>query len=167
MSRRGVLGPRSLGLRLVRAIHDGGVNLSDMDDGLDDELNVRDFAHEAAHALSIGIPHGSWDRESIHEAVMELSDKAAVQNEVVARAVERIVCRRLRAPCFTPEKQAVIATWEAREHSYRAYGPEKRKLEALADMPDNVFMLRVREAAARRSTIRLTKQVLGLAGISL
>lgn len=74
--------------RLVTAIRARG---SDAED-------VRDAAHEACHALDVGLADG-WDRESIHAALMRRSiPSKALVYEVHARAVEQQVCRALRVP---------------------------------------------------------------------
>lgn len=68
-----------------------------------DPRDLRDAAHEACHALDFDVPAGQWDRESIHERAPTRSD--LVRAEVLARAVERIVCERLGQP-LTPDECA-------------------------------------------------------------
>jgi len=83
--------PSEIADRILRLVRKHG---SDADD-------VRDAAHEASHALQLGIPKGSWDRETIHAAVMKLSPAERGVTEVLARAVEAEIC----ALCQTPYNQ--------------------------------------------------------------
>ena len=58
-----------------------------------DPRNLRDAAHEAHHALDAKVK-GKWDRENIHRYVRRMGNGRAVQSEIMARAVEQIVCAR-------------------------------------------------------------------------
>lgn len=71
--------------------------------------DLRDAAHEASHALEWGAE--SWDRESIHDS--RPSDLAAVlASEILARAVEGLVCEALNEPTDAVEARALVALLE-------------------------------------------------------
>jgi len=55
--------------------------------------NLRDAAHEAHHALDAKV-RGKWDRENIHRHVRRMGNGRAALSEIMARAVEQIVCAR-------------------------------------------------------------------------
>lgn len=59
-----------------------------------DARDVRDAAHEACHALNACVADGQWDRETIHQHVLEECPSASEQvgAEIFARAVEWRVC---------------------------------------------------------------------------
>ena len=81
-------------------------NDADLDD-------LRDAAHEAYHALVAGARR--WDRESIHKALMRYthgSPGSLVYEEVMARAVEQLVCKDLGVDCWPIDKTAHIAWME-------------------------------------------------------
>ena len=74
-----------------------------------DARDLRDAAHEASHALEWGAE--SWDRESIHAS--RPSDLAAVlASEILARAVEGLVCEALDEPIDPVEARALVALLE-------------------------------------------------------
>lgn len=77
-----------------------------------DATTPRDAAHEAHHALSSGLD-GPWDRERIHAAVMAMGHGEAAADEIMARAVEQIVCRDLGVDCGPVKDWAVFACIEA------------------------------------------------------
>lgn len=77
-----------------------------------DATDLRDAAHEAHHALSAGV-RGPWDRESIHRAVMAMGRADAAGDEIMARAVEQIVCADLGVTTDSIEKWAFWACMEA------------------------------------------------------
>lgn len=58
-----------------------------------DTDDVRDAAHEASHALEFGIKR--WDRLSIDKAALRLRPGTSTASEVLARAVEQLVCEAL------------------------------------------------------------------------
>lgn len=102
---------------LVAAVRARG---SDADD-------ARDAAHEALHALRAGRPWqrgrrhvlaDGWDREVIHAALVrskrgrERIGAYLFAEEVLARAVERIVCRRVGHDIGDPEHWLFIAAME-------------------------------------------------------
>lgn len=78
-----------------------------------DARGLRDAAHEAHHALEAKVPAGRWDRESIHRAVMRMGRGKAAASEVMARAVEQIVCADFGVDCGTVERWAFVACTEA------------------------------------------------------
>lgn len=76
-------------------------------------MSLRDAAHEAHHALDAKVKRGRWDRETIHRAVMKMGKSRAVASEIMARAVEQIVCADLGVDCGTIENWAFISCIEA------------------------------------------------------
>lgn len=78
-----------------------------------DPRDLRDAAHEAHHAIEAKVKRGKWDRETIHRAVMKMGIGRALQSEIMARAVEQIVCADLGVCCGTVEHWAMIACMEA------------------------------------------------------
>lgn len=58
-----------------------------------DTDNVRDAAHEASHALEFGVK--KWDRRSIDVAALRKPRPIGMASEVLARAVEQLVCEAL------------------------------------------------------------------------
>lgn len=78
-----------------------------------DPRDLRDAAHEASHALDVGLEHGQWDRESIHSAVMQRGRAFAVLSEIKARAVEQMVCADLGIDPGDVKRWALIACMEA------------------------------------------------------
>lgn len=73
--------------------------------------NVRDGAHEAAHALAWDVAY-PWTREDISDAAPRGNGRK-FQAELVARAVEQIVCEAVGAPCEDLQSRAFIAAMEA------------------------------------------------------
>lgn len=64
-----------------------------------DARDIRDAAHEAHHALDVGMNGKPWTRDNIHEALQASAEKrgrAALASmlsfELDARAVEKLVC---------------------------------------------------------------------------
>lgn len=88
-----------------------------------DTDNLRDAAHEAHHAIEAGVPEGQWDRESIHVAVMAMGRGKAAASEVMARAIEQIVCADLGVDCGEIEKWALKACFEAVKSGVAFPGP--------------------------------------------
>lgn len=92
-----------------------------------DARNLRDAAHEAAHALQMNIPKGQWERDSIHDALctqarefsrgkrdsLQQAHNFLWRSEIYARAVEQIVCRDLNIPTDPVEVWANNAFMEA------------------------------------------------------
>jgi len=61
--------------------------------------DLRDAAHEAAHALRTGLDV-PWTRDRIHDAVLVAASEPSelLAAELEARAVELLVCRQLGEP---------------------------------------------------------------------
>jgi hypothetical protein len=89
-----------------------------------DPRDLRDAAHEACHALMFGVRPGQWDRETIHRAIKRRRNVVAesiygnrlggmVDAEIVARAVEQVVCSDLGVDCGSIETWAHVAWMEA------------------------------------------------------
>ena len=78
-----------------------------------DAQDVRDAAHEACHAIDCYVPEGDWDRETIHQHVLDkyLSAGEWVAAEVFARAVEWRVCEKLSIP-YDLDNWAMISFME-------------------------------------------------------
>lgn len=78
-----------------------------------DARDLRDAAHEAHHALTAGAKR--WTRSSIDRAikrkVKRIGDR--VNEEILARAVEQIVCTELGVKCESVEVCANTACLEA------------------------------------------------------
>lgn len=81
-----------------------------------DATELRDAVHEAHHALESGTPRGRWDRETIHRHVTKMGRGRAAASEVMARAVEQIVCRRLGVVIDPIDKWSLISCMEAISH---------------------------------------------------
>lgn len=82
-----------------------------------DATTVRDAAHEAHHAIVGGAR--KWDRESIHRSLMKKLRGPGLQvsEEIMARAVEQIVCADLDAHCWPVEKAAHVMWLELLKNS--------------------------------------------------
>lgn len=82
--------------------------------------DLRDAAHEAHHALSVGL-RKPWDRERIHQAILRRAKRDAgvlirstellVRYELHARAVEWTICERYGIE-YELERWADITWWE-------------------------------------------------------
>jgi hypothetical protein len=77
--------------------------------------DLRDAAHEAHHALEMGVPPGEWGRDKIGQAVMACSRSTALASEVMARAVEQLVCERLNEP-YNRHEWMLLACLEAEKN---------------------------------------------------
>lgn len=78
-----------------------------------DAITLRDAVHEALHALEAELPRGRWDRQSIHVAVKRMGVIKAAASEIMARAVEQIVCTRLGVRTQSVELWALTSCMEA------------------------------------------------------
>ena len=80
-----------------------------------DANEARDAAHEACHALSWGVKK-PWTRDNIHARKPKDSrifgPMPGVREEILARAVEQLVCARLGYDCGTVEKWAMVCWME-------------------------------------------------------
>lgn len=92
--------------------------------------DLRDAAHEACHALMFNVKPGTWDRETINGKIERTRNGHAmarimygrrfgvmIDAEVIARAVEQVVCKRFGVDCGTVEEWAHIAWMEAMQNS--------------------------------------------------
>lgn len=75
-----------------------------------DAKDLRDAAHEACHALQWRV-RKSWTRDNIH-ARKPKQRSEGVRDEILARAVEQIVCRQLGVDCGSVVKWAMICWME-------------------------------------------------------
>lgn len=78
--------------------------------------SLRDAAHEAHHALSVKL-RGKWDRERTNRALERRGRGRMVADEIMARAVEQIVCTDLGVECGPVEKWAGVSCMEAIKNS--------------------------------------------------
>lgn len=72
--------PQKLAERVLRLAQERG----------SDAKEVRDAAHEASHAMELGLT--DWSREAIHEALTKLPRADQFRSEMLARAVEANIC---------------------------------------------------------------------------
>lgn len=75
-----------------------------------DAEDPRDAAHEACHALEWGVTK-KWTRNNIH-AKKPRARAFGVSSEILARAVEQLVCRDLGVDCGSIEKWAAVCWME-------------------------------------------------------
>jgi hypothetical protein len=76
--------------------------------------SLRDAAHEACHALQWGVKR-KWTRDNIHAKKPKrhrLFGDIGVRDEIVARAVEQIVCHQLGVDCGSVEHWAQVCWME-------------------------------------------------------
>lgn len=101
-----------------------GVEIMDrVEDPNDPEL-LRFCAHEASHALEVHA--GDWRSEPLHRAVESYGPGLAMygrawlwRTEMIARAVEQVVCERVGVPVDVVEKRILVAHMEASTYRYR------------------------------------------------
>jgi hypothetical protein len=70
----------------------------------------RDAAHEACHAMQWGVKK-KWTRDNIH-AKKPRERARGVRCEILARAVEQLVCADLGIDCGTVERWALVCWME-------------------------------------------------------
>lgn len=75
-----------------------------------DARDVRDAAHEACHALQWGVTR-PWTRDNIH-AKKPRDRVSGIRSELLARAVEQLVCAEFAIDCGTVEKWAHVCWME-------------------------------------------------------
>lgn len=74
--------------------------------------DLRDAAHEAFHALSVGAKR-DWDREAIHRRLVRRFKGAELwAQEIYARAVETLVCCHFGEP-YEADKWIAMSAMEA------------------------------------------------------
>lgn len=93
-----------------------------------DATDLRDAAHEAHHALTAGL-RKKWDRESIDRAICRKFQRpgAAASEEILARAVEQLVCADLGVDCGTIDHWAFICCMEAAKFGQPFMRPTEAK----------------------------------------
>lgn len=109
-----------------------------------DATDLRDAAHEAHHALSAGVV-GKWDRERIHRAVVRLGRSGEVRDELMARAVEQLVCAHFRVKIDPVSRWAFVSAMEAIKFRRPFLSPSEAA-GAIERLMDSVYG---REAAQR------------------
>ncbi len=75
-----------------------------------DARDIRDAAHEACHALDFKVK-GKWTRVAIDRAKPRRLGEQ-LMHEILARAVEQLVCRHYEYNCGSVEKWAHTAQME-------------------------------------------------------
>lgn len=82
-----------------------------------DAQDLRDAAHEACHALQWNV-RGKWTRRNIDRANPNKGRRSysfGLADEIIARAVEQLVCVKLGAECPSIEACALTMIMEAME----------------------------------------------------
>ena len=75
-----------------------------------DAKDARDAAHEACHALEWVVTK-KWTRDNIHAKKPRVRT-FGVSSEILARAVEQLVCRDLGVDCGSIEQRAAVCWME-------------------------------------------------------
>lgn len=75
-----------------------------------DARDARDAAHEACHALKWGVTK-KWTRDNIHARKPKVVG-VGLSDEILARAVEQLVCADLGVECGSVEKWAGVCFME-------------------------------------------------------
>jgi len=114
-----------------------------------DARDARDAAHEACHALQWSVPE-PWSRENIHKRKPRLRRADGVTDEIMARAVEQLVCADLGYDCGSVEKWAMVCWMEMLKN-------ERISLPGGSWLED-----RIRDAMKRTPARELADKVLGL-----
>ena len=105
----------------------------------------RDAVHEASHAVELGLP--SWERETIHAAVMSLPDQDRVSSEALARATERLACIAAGL-VYTDDVFMVITSIEAMRAGVTLSVAEWRSAVATADERGRHMLEQIRRGAS-------------------
>ncbi len=93
--------------------------------------DLRDAAHEAHHALSVGLK-GSWDRERLNRAMERKGRSYMLLSEIEARAVEQLVCADLGVnPGGDVDRWAMVSCMEAIKNSRMDIGGPDRIADAV------------------------------------
>lgn len=92
--------------RVLKAILAKGVDQCEVTPGV-----LRHAVHEAAHGIRLNVP--KWTNEKIHRACMKARPGDRFREELIARAVEQLVCARLGVVCGTVEHFAYITCMES------------------------------------------------------
>lgn len=116
-----------------------------------DTTNLRDAAHEASHALELRVPRGKWSRVTIDRyAQRKKLGRGDISSEILARAVEQIVCERLGVPIASVDRLAAVAAMES------------NKLDRVSFDPD-VFASMVRQMMSSKRAGEMADAVIALA----
>lgn len=113
-----------------------------------DVQDVRDAAHEAAHALPRNLR--DWSRRSVDRAMQRIDLKRRLREETTVRAMEQVVCRELGAPCPSVEACALTTAMETLHYERVSIDPE-------------TFAAGVHAAMTDRATLRLARRVVDFA----
>jgi hypothetical protein len=117
--------------------------------------SIRDAAHEACHALEWGVKK-PWTRDNIHakkpKAHRIFGPAPGIRSEVLARAVEQLVCGSLGVDCGPVEHWAAVC-WMEMFKNERISLPEGDWLES-----------RIRSAIGNPKSRAMADRVLALAG---
>ncbi len=124
---------------IIAAVNAQGSNATDL----------RDAAHEACHALQLGL-FRDWSRLAIHKRLRGLRSAKRMSIEIVARAVEQIVCQRMGEKTWSIEETAVITLLEAAKDGD---APEF----SLAEL-----VLAIQETMQKHTALELAERVIAL-----
>lgn len=78
-----------------------------------DSTDLRHSVHEAVHAFDAKLPEGEWSNERVAAAMKRIGPGRAARSEVMARAVEQLVCKRVGIEIRPIEHWAGISVMEA------------------------------------------------------
>lgn len=82
--------------------------------GESDAGEFRHAVHEAVHGLRLKVP--TWKNAAIHRACTKVRPGDRLVEELIARAVEQLVCQRLGVEIMSVEKYAFITCMESLKH---------------------------------------------------
>jgi hypothetical protein len=89
-----------------------------------DPGEFRHAVHEAVHGIRLGAK--SWSNDAIHRACTRVrSPSNRLMEELIARAVEQLVCQRLGVACDTVEHFAFWTCMEALKNRVDIGGPDE------------------------------------------
>lgn len=77
-----------------------------------DDTDLRHCVHEASHALDAKLRH-PWSNKRIDAAMKRIGPGRAARSEILARAVEQIVCKRLGVETETLDHWVSMSVMEA------------------------------------------------------
>ena len=101
-----------------------------------DDTDLRHCVHEASHALDAKLRH-PWSNKRIDAAMKRIGPGRAARSEILARAVEQIVCKRLGVETETLDHWVGMSVMEAIKFrdpflSYeQALGAAKRAMDTV------------------------------------
>lgn len=88
-----------------------------------DPGEFRHAVHEAVHGIRLGAK--SWSNDAIHRACTRVRPGDRLREELIARAVEQLVCQRLGVACDTVEHFAFWTCMEALKNRVDIGGPDE------------------------------------------